>query len=174
MRLGKRVRSSGFSLGFSFISTSGSGNSIKDTLMYQQFQQFPNFLIRKAAICRKAAVQYSTNTHLFVTVYSACCYECTPPACMCMCIHSCAYLQGCGWEARSFIGTSLPCSISSFPGRSYPRHGMCMSTPNGELQVIRSFSFSFKDDNSGTSNAPNLVPIPPSYITDVRYKEDTW
>ena len=48
-----------------------------------------------------------------------------------------------------------------------------MSTPNGELQIIRHFNFSFKDDNSGIPNAPNLVPIPPSYIRDVRYKGDT-
>jgi hypothetical protein len=49
-------------------------------------------------------------------------------------------------------------------------HGM--STPSSELQAIRRLSSSFKDYNPGTSNGPNLVPIPPAYIRDARYQGD--
>ena len=52
---------------------------------------------------------------------------------------------------------------------------MSTQAPSGELQVIRRFSFSFKNDNSGTSNGPNLVPIFPAYnVRDARYQGDAW
>jgi len=47
-----------------------------------------------------------------------------------------------------------------------------MSAPSDEFQVIRPFSFCYKDDIPTTSNCPNLVPIPPAFIRDARYQGD--
>jgi hypothetical protein len=47
-----------------------------------------------------------------------------------------------------------------------------MTTQSDELQVIRRFSFGLTDDNPGTSNCLNLVPIPPAFIRDARYQGD--
>ncbi len=46
-----------------------------------------------------------------------------------------------------------------------------MTTPSEEFQVIRHFSFGFKDNNP-PSNSLNLVPIPPAFIRDARYQGD--
>lgn len=49
-------------------------------------------------------------------------------------------------------------------------HGM--SSLSDQLQVIRCPSVGFKDENPGTSNGLNLVPIPPAFIRDARYQGD--
>ena len=51
-----------------------------------------------------------------------------------------------------------------------------MSTPSDEPQVIRRFSLGL-DDNPDPSTCPNLphfnlVPIPPTFIRDARYRGD--